>query len=86
MLIGKGLTDGKLAEIPAGDAERRKWLFNRYEHVSSDVAERYRRQLVERYGRDKGVAARFAEAFEICEYGAPVRADADQLKRLFVGM
>ena len=36
------------------------------------VAERFRNELIERYGKEKGSKVRFAEAFEICEYGGAI--------------
>ena len=37
--------------------------------------------LVTWYGPEKGKAVKYAEAFEICEYGR--RVNADQIKKLF---
>ncbi len=36
------------------------------------VASRFRKELIEKYGPEKGAKVRFAEAFEICEYGHPL--------------
>ncbi len=36
------------------------------------VAARFRKELIERYGEEKGSKVRFAEAYEICEYGGEV--------------
>jgi len=33
------------------------------------VAARFRRELIEKYGEEQGSRIRFAEAFELCEYG-----------------
>ncbi len=35
-------------------------------------AARFRKELIERYGEEKGSKVRFAEAFEICEYGGTI--------------
>ncbi len=35
-------------------------------------AVRYRRELIERYGEARGSRVRFAEAYQVCEYGAPL--------------
>ena len=35
------------------------------------TAARFREQLIEQYGKERGEKIRYAEAFEICEYGAP---------------
>jgi N-acetylglucosamine malate deacetylase 1 len=44
-------------------------------------ADTYRSRLVELYGPHRGAAIRYAEAFELCEYGR--RPDAAELSRLF---
>lgn len=36
------------------------------------VAARFRKELIEKYGEEKGSKIRYAEAFEVCEYGAPL--------------
>ena len=37
------------------------------------VAARFRKQLIEQYGQERGEKIRFAEAYEVCEYGAPYK-------------
>lgn len=37
----------------------------------SKPAARFRKQLIEHYGKERGEKIRYAEAYEICEYGAP---------------
>jgi hypothetical protein len=41
----------------------------------------YRQKLIEVYGKDKGEQIHYAEAFEVCEYGAPLTPEAR--RRLF---
>ncbi|MEE1042712.1 MAG: hypothetical protein UH854_01990, partial [Clostridia bacterium] len=36
------------------------------------TAARFRKELIERYGAEKGSKIRYAEAFEVCEYGNPL--------------
>ena len=36
------------------------------------TAARFRRELICRYGEERGSKIRYAEAFEVCEYGAPL--------------
>ena len=36
---------------------------------NAKTAARFRKELIERYGEEKGSKIRYAEAFEICEYG-----------------
>jgi N-acetylglucosamine malate deacetylase 1 len=72
---------GVLAEVPAGDADRRQWLVGQYRARFELAARRYRAKLVERYGEKRGQAFRFAEAFEVSEYGA--QPDEKVIRRLF---
>jgi LmbE family N-acetylglucosaminyl deacetylase len=76
--------DGYADQVPKGDAARRKWLFERWAPHSAAVADRFRDRLIRRYGPAKGKAVRYAEAFEGCEYGAPL--DAAAIERFFGGM
>jgi LmbE family N-acetylglucosaminyl deacetylase len=70
-----------LPGVPEDDEGRknfiRDWLIER----NADVANRYRDLLVQRYGEDRGGQIRYAEAFEICQYGAQL--SAAQLGELF---
>ncbi|HEX4212923.1 MAG TPA: PIG-L deacetylase family protein [Candidatus Dormibacteraeota bacterium] len=72
---------GILEQVPAGDVERRAWLGqDRLPHYElSD--ENWRARLVELIGPDRAAEVRYAEAFEACEYGAPLTAEA--IRRLF---
>ncbi len=72
---------GVLAEVPADDADRRRWLADRYNGRFEEPARRHRAKLVERYGEKRGRAIRFAEAFEVSEYGA--QPDEQTIRRLF---
>ena len=38
-------------------------------------AARFRNKLIEEYGEEKGSKVRFAEAFQVCEYGSPMTDD-----------
>ena len=44
-------------------------------------ADEFRPELIARYGAERGEQVRYAEAFEICEYGR--QPDADMLDALF---
>ncbi len=58
--------------VPESDADRRAWVRERVRNRSHQTAERFREQLIARYGPDRGAAVQTAEAFEVCEYGAPL--------------
>lgn len=66
---------GYLGDIPAGDAERLAWIRARAEGWGSGTADRFRDALTARYGEAEGRAVRFAEAFEVSEYGRPLPAE-----------
>ena len=72
---------GVIAQVPADPKARRAWLPSQYLPRFQTVADSCRDRLVEFYGAARGAAIRSAEAFEVCEYGAP--ADAAELRRLF---
>ncbi|WP_433627452.1 PIG-L deacetylase family protein [Halomicrococcus sp. NG-SE-24] len=70
--------EGVLDEVPDDPEERYEWLRDGgLPHVEAltDVADRYRERLVERYGVD-GEDVRYAEAFEASEYGRPLTDEA----------
>ena len=62
-------------------AARRAWLGERHKIGNARAADRYRETLVKWYGPEKGKAVKYAEAFEICEYGR--RPSRDQIRQLF---
>lgn len=66
---------------PAGREARRRALRDRFARRAESVANKYRAKLIELYGEEKGRKIRYAEAFEVCEYGS--RPSADRLKELF---
>ena len=63
---------GYADELPDDDGGRREWLAERVRQRIGPLADRYRERLVEFYGEDRGGRIRYVEAFEICEYGAPL--------------
>jgi N-acetylglucosamine malate deacetylase 1 len=74
---------GVLDQVPPAedDAARRRWLWGRRLPSFAAIADRYRDLLVKQYGPQRGSRVRYAEAFEACEYGAPL--GEVQLARLF---
>jgi len=74
----------KVVPVPKQGAERearRKAMRDRFARRAESVADKYRAKLIELYGEEKGKKIRYAEAFELCEYGS--RASPDKLKQLF---
>ncbi len=65
---------------PAVD-QRKAWLRQHWENRMQGEVSRFREALITKYGEEKGKAIRFAEAFEICEYGR--RPSPAELKKLF---
>ena len=72
-----------VAKVPPAtdDAGRKAWLRERWTHRQSGEADRYREVLIKWYGPEKAAAVKFAEAFEICEYGR--QPNKDEIKVLF---
>ena len=56
-------------EDPAARAAREKVVRQSFDRRFAQTAARFRKQLVEWYGSDKGQNTKYAETFEICEYG-----------------
>ena len=72
--------NGRLALVPDDARARREWLAREWDPAFRRDAERFRTNLVARYGKDRGERIRYAEAFEVCEYGRLLTArDASQL-------
>ncbi len=65
-----------LDEVPSEPAARHAWFDERSRSRMVDVAERFRPLLIERYGQEHGSTVQYAEAFEACEYGSPLTAEA----------
>lgn len=63
---------GYLDQVPAAPGERRAWLRQHLDVRMRRDADRYRDLLIARYGEQAGRAVQYAEAFEGCEYGAPL--------------
>jgi LmbE family N-acetylglucosaminyl deacetylase len=72
---------GILDQVPEGDAARRAWLRQVRGPRMRQIADRCRDRLVERYGEERGRQVEYAEAFEVCEYGAALTKE--NLHRLF---
>lgn len=67
---------------PASDeVGRRAWLKRRWGARQGGEADKYRDLLIKLYGEEKGKAVKYAETFEICEYGR--RPSLEEIKKLF---
>ena len=67
--------------VPPGEQERRAFLLEGVRQRNADVADQYRGRLTELYGAGRAGAIRYAEAFELSEYGS--QASVAELERLF---
>jgi LmbE family N-acetylglucosaminyl deacetylase len=75
---GPGSMPRDEADLKARQAQLKQGWF-RQRHA--DLADAYRAKLIELYGEAAGQQVKYAEAFEICEYGR--RPHQDELKKLF---
>ena len=67
--------------VPAGDQERRAFLLEGVKQRSATIADQYRAQLVALYGEERGRRVKYAEAFQLCQYGR--QPAKDELRKLF---
>ena len=67
--------------VPAGDREREAYLLDVVKQRNVDVADQYRDRLITLHGAEVGRAVRYAEAFQLSQYGR--QPSAEELKRLF---
>jgi LmbE family N-acetylglucosaminyl deacetylase len=70
-----------LPKEPEKQEARRKQVRNGFASRNQSVAQRYRAQLADWYGKEAADKVQFAEAFEICEYGR--RPNKTELAKLF---
>ena len=83
---GANGSEEKMAEIPPASQPdaRREFLKQRWIGYAGGQAEKFRGMLIKRYGDDQGNMVRFAEAWEICEYGhQPTEAEIRELFPFF---
>lgn len=66
---------------PAQREKKRDQVREAFRRRFASIADQYRDKLIEVYGEDAGKQVRYAEAFEICEYGR--RPNAAELRQLF---
>jgi len=70
-----------LTNVPDGDREREAYLLDIVKKRNEDVANQYRDRLIALYGREAGQKVKYAEAFQLTQYGRQV--SVEELKRLF---
>lgn len=73
----------RISEVPTADQpeERLEWLRKRWQNRQEGERRRFQESLVEWYGADRAKDVKYAEAFEICEYGR--QPNKEEIKRLF---
>jgi LmbE family N-acetylglucosaminyl deacetylase len=80
----EGGANGNESYIPKTPEQRPRRIAQvrqNFEARNRGVASRYRKELAEWYSPDQVQQIKYAEAFEICEYGR--RPDHEELKKLF---
>lgn len=80
----EGGADGHAGLVPKTPAEREKRVKdvrNGHANRNKNIADRFRSQLGEWYGKERGEKVKYAEAFEVCEYGR--RPNQAEFKKLF---
>jgi LmbE family N-acetylglucosaminyl deacetylase len=70
-----------LPNVPDGDRERQTYLLELVKKRNTAVAEQYRDRLRAMYGPEAANKVRYAEAFQLSQYGRQV--PVEELKRLF---
>jgi N-acetylglucosamine malate deacetylase 1 len=72
---------GGLPEDAAGQEARKKQVRESFMGRFASTADRFRAKLAEWYGADHAAKVKYAEAFEVCEYGR--QPDKAEIRRLF---
>ncbi|CAN5620127.1 hypothetical protein BH23BAC1_BH23BAC1_04500 [soil metagenome] len=70
-----------LPNVPQDPNQRREYILSVMQERNAAVADKYRDRLVELYGKDRGSKFKYAEAFQLCQYGS--QPSVEELKRLF---
>ncbi|MGH9158442.1 MAG: PIG-L deacetylase family protein [Vicinamibacteraceae bacterium] len=68
-------------DVPDDERGRRAFLLEMVKKRSAAVADRYREQLIALYGEQRGRQVKYAEAFELGQYGR--QPTIDELKQMF---
>lgn len=78
---GASGSESFMKPIPKDEVGRRAWAVENHGRRYAAVADKFRDALTKWYGAERAKSVKYAEAFEICEYGR--RPNADELKKLF---
>ena len=70
-----------MPNVPPGDTERAAFLLDMVKKRNAAVADQYRDRLVALYGEERGRKIKYAEAFQLGQYGR--QAPPDELKAMF---
>jgi hypothetical protein len=68
-------------DVPQGDQERPRYLLELAQKRTAAVADQYRERLAALYGKERAQKIKFAEAFQLGQYGR--QASLDELKQMF---
>lgn len=63
---------GYLDQVPSEESARKAWLGERIRARIRPQANRYREQVEQTYGAERGREINYVEAFEVSEFGAPL--------------
>lgn len=78
---GAGGSERLIPKEAQGRAARHQVVRRRFANRFANTADNYRAKLIELYSEQRGKQVKYAEAFELCEYGS--RPSPEELKRLF---
>ena len=70
-----------LEEVPKDPAEAKEYIKERFKPYVMRAADSYRDELAAWYGEDAASSVKYAEAFEICEYGR--QPSKEEIRELF---
>ncbi len=82
--FAEGGANGYAGLMPSDEAGQRRRHGEVRESMArrnQSLADRFRAQLIEQYGASRGGAVKFAEAFELCEYGR--QPAKEEIRKLF---
>jgi N-acetylglucosamine malate deacetylase 1 len=70
-----------LPNVPQTDGERQAFLVDIVKNRGSALANQYRERLIALYGKERGEKIKYAEAFQLSQYGR--QASVEELKGMF---